>query len=102
MKVKPHIDLHHVLTFLPQEPRSRRHQQGPSRQRRRARRAVARASTNAAKASSTKVETATQYSDVAVQTAVDRAEKASQYCPDSHLQKQAAHPEHPSHHERAG
>ena len=106
-----HVDLHHILTFLPQEPRSynqphsdtgRRHQQGPSRQRRRARRAVARASTNAAKASSTKAETATQYSDVAVQTAVNRAEKASQHCPDNHLQEQAAQADHPSHHERAG
>ena len=69
-----HVDLHHVLTFLPQEPCSyyqpygdtvRRRQQGPSRQRRHtrysmlARRAVARAATNAVKASSTKVETAT-------------------------------------------
>ena len=100
-----HVDLHHVLSFLPQEHhQSYGHtgrRRGPSRQHRRARRAVARAAAEAANASSAKAETAAQFSDVAVQTAVNKAEKASQHCPDNHLQEQDVQAGHPPHHERA-
>ena len=83
-----YVNLHHALHLLPQEPRRYPQQhgptvrrQGPSRQRRRVRRALARANAEAAKASDREAETATlKSSDVAVQATVSNAEKASQSC----------------------
>ena len=105
-----YVNLHHALHLLPQEPCSHSQQhhgptvrrQGPSRQRRRVRRALARANAEAAKASDRNAETATlKSSDVAVQATVSKAEKASQSCFVHHHRGQAEEECSPPPHEPA-
>ena len=91
-----HVNLHHALTLLPEEPH-RHHpdyghpvrRQGPSRQRRRDRRALARAAAAKAAKAGAKADNPAQTSDVAAQATVDKAGEAFPSHPTYHQQEQA-------------